>query len=130
MASPRICSYSATYSSTIRSLSNRSTATDRINDRSKDATFATAAAAPATSATRIPVTPSSMISAIEPRSKATTGVPLAIASTTLKPKGSSKSMRWSRAAAEPRNAERSSAATAPTNRTRSPSSRGATSEAK
>ena len=61
---------------------------------------------PSTSATSMPVVPSSTSSGIDPRSNAITGVPQAIASTTLKPKGSSKSMRWSRAqrAAEERRA--------------------------
>ena len=52
-----------------------------------------AAAAEATSDTKEPVVPSMMISDMEPRSKAITGVPHAMASTTESPNGSSKSIK-------------------------------------
>src|ERR1700685_1853296 len=54
-----------------------------------------------------------MISDMEPRSKAITGVPHAMASTTESPNGSSKSIKWRRAAAPPRQDERSCALDGP-----------------
>ena len=51
--------------------------------------------------TRKPVTPSSISSGIDPRLQAMTGVPQASASTTDRPNGSSKLMRWSNARADP-----------------------------
>ena len=74
--------------------------------------------------------PSSISSPIEPRRNAITGVPQAIASTTLYPNGSSKPIRCSSACAPPRSADRSPALTGPTKETRSPSSRGATRSSK
>jgi len=52
--------------------------------------------------TKNPVTPSSISSGIDPRLQAMTGVPQASASTTDRPNGSSKLMRWSSARADPR----------------------------
>ena len=57
----------------------------------------TAATAPSMSSTRKPVLPSAISSGIEPRSNAITGVPHAIASTTLYPNGSSNRIRCSSA---------------------------------
>ena len=53
-------------------------------------------------------------------SKAITGVPQAIASTTLYPNGSSNPIRWSNASAPPSSSERSARLTGPTNDTRVP----------
>ena len=53
------------------------------------------------------MTPSSMISGIEPRGYAMTGVPAAIASTTDSPNGSANSIGCSRASAPPSRADRS-----------------------
>ena len=61
----------------------------------------TAATASSSEETRKPFSPSRMISGIEPRGWAITGVPHAIASTTLKPKGSLKLTRWRSARAPP-----------------------------
>ena len=91
----------------MRSALNLAAATARIADRSSIWAASTAAAAATGSETRNPVTPGSMISGIEPRWYAMTGVPAAIASTTDRPKGSSKSMGCSRASAPPSRAERS-----------------------
>ena len=95
--------------------------------RSNWPTRAIAAAADGDVRHHRPVDAVVMISGMEPRSKAITGVPQAMASTTQNPNGSSKSIRWSRATAPPRKDERSSARTGPTNCTRSPSMRGTTS---
>ncbi len=91
----------------------------------------TAATASSTSSTRKPVGPSSISSPIEPRSKAITGVPHAIASTTLYPNGSSKPIEVQervRPAEQLRPIPRGP--TGPTKDTRSPSSRGATRSSK
>ena len=63
--------------------------------------------------TRYPLIPGWMISGIEPRGCAITGVPHAIASTTLNPNGSSKSIRCSSALALPRTSWRRSGPTGP-----------------
>ena len=65
---------------------------------------ATAATAPATSSTTKPVTPSVITSGTEPRRKATTGVPHAIASIITRPNGSGQSIGKSTPCARPRNA--------------------------
>ncbi len=74
--------------------------------------------------------PSSISSGIDPRGKAITGVPQAIASTTLYPNGSSNPIRCRSAWAPPSSSDRSSGLTGPTNDTRSPSSLGATRSSK
>ena len=61
-----------------------------------------AATAASRFSTRNPVTPSSISSRIDPRLQAMIGVPQASASTTDKPNGSSKLIRWSSTRAEPR----------------------------
>jgi hypothetical protein len=61
----------------------RSAATSAILRRSSSPVAATAATAESMSSTRKPVTPSAISSPIEPLELATTGVPQAIASTTL-----------------------------------------------
>src|SRR5881397_1276950 len=62
--------------------------------------------------------------------RAITGVPHAIASTTLKPNGSSKLTRCNSALAPPSRSWRLSGPTGPTKVTRSPSIRGSTSRSK
>ena len=102
---------------------------DRARGRARPSRRPRATAA-STSSTRKPVTPCSISSGIEPRRNAITGVPQAIASTTLNPNGSSNPIRCSSARAPPSTAERSSGPTAPMKRTRSPSIRGSTSSSK
>ena len=87
---------------------------------------ARAATASSSEPTRKPFTPSRTISGIDPRGWAITGVPQAIASTTLKPNGSSKLTRWRRARAPARSSPRRSGPTGPRYVTRCPSSRGST----
>ena len=62
------------------------------------------ATAPWTSSTTNPVTPSIITSGTDPRRKATTGVPHAIASIITRPNGSAQSIGNSRRRASPRNA--------------------------
>ena len=98
----------------MRSTSKRRSTEARTAARSRLPHAATAATASSTLPTRKPPTPSRTISGIDPRALAMTGVPQAMASTTLKPKGSSNSMRWSRARAPPSSAPRASGPTGPT----------------
>ena len=65
----------------------------------------TAPAALVSSSTTKPVTPSSTISETEPRLKAITGVPHAIASIITRPNGSGQSIGTSRAIAPLRNSD-------------------------
>ncbi len=60
-----------------------------------------------------PVSPSTTTSGTEPRPNAITGAPQAIASTMLRPNGSSKLIRWRSAAAPPRTSARLSGPTDP-----------------
>ena len=68
---------------------------------SSPADVATAPTASSSESTRKPFSPSRISSGIDPRARAITGVPHAIASTTLKPNGSSKLIRCSSARAPP-----------------------------
>ena len=81
--------------------------------RSRAAASGTAATAASRSSTAKPVTPSSITSAIDPRRKATTGVPQAIASTTDRPNGSANAIGCSSTEAPPRMRERSAGPTDP-----------------
>ena len=70
-----------------------------------------------TSSTRKPDTPSSMTSGAEPRRKAITGVPQAIASIITSPNGSGQSIGKSRASAFPSKSPFSRSPISPTNST-------------
>ena len=108
-------SYASMYASTMRSTPNRSTACARIAARSSRPPRPRPRRRRRCRRRGSPVLPSSMSSGIEPRSNAMTGVPHAIASTTLKPNGSSKPMRCSSACAPPSSSDRVPAPTAPMN---------------
>jgi hypothetical protein len=83
----------------------------RLNSRTRG----TAATASSTLSTTSPVTPSSTTSGTAPHRKATTGVPLAMASIMARPNGSGQSMGKSSAAALPRNSALSESLISPRN---------------
>ena len=99
---PRIDRYRPKYLSAMRSTVKRADTAARQAARSISSMRSIASTAASRLLTRNPVTPSSISSGIDPRLKAMTGVPQASASTTDRPKGSSKLMRWSKARADPR----------------------------
>src|SRR5665213_4051140 len=86
----------------MRSTVNRADTAARQAARSISSMRSIASTAASTLSTRNPVTPSSISSRIDPRLQAMTGVPQASASTTDRPNGSSKLIRWSSARADPR----------------------------
>src|SRR5450755_3292843 len=110
---PRIDRYRPKYRSAMRSTVKRADTAARHAARSISPTRLIASTAASRLSTRKPVTPSSISSGIDPRLQAITGVPQASASTTDRPNGSSKLMRWSSARAEPRVLARAAPPTGP-----------------
>ena len=99
----------------MRSAVKRRSKAARTPARSSAAAAATLATAPSASSTMNPLTPSSITSGTEPRRKAITGVPQAIASIITSPKGSGQSIGKSSAMAPPRNSALSFSPISPMN---------------
>lgn len=98
----------------MREASKRSRAAARQALRSSSGARSRAAASAGTSLRRCPVTPSSTISGTDPTGTATTGVPVASASTITRPNGSGHRRGFSRAQEPPSSSSLSRAPSSPT----------------